>query len=289
MSIVGGLDIHRKQITFDYHDTETGEVGTRPDLPGRPRAPAGLAGPVRQGREMIPRSRSGDAPVAVCRGGAGRGRGHGARWPAGEAALARVASGTARPTGPMPGAPAAAAGRRLAEAAVWTRPGRILKCRPCSSLHDLRGRAPRPGCSGSTRCLFRRAPRRWARARCAPSRAWPAAGRVGCRPPALAPASCRRHRAGGARCAGGPAARGAYRLLDAARHLAVPKVLAARLYGVGPFAALAMTCCWAGRPAPPPARRSGSPGWTHRVVLEPQGTCPGGCPGRDRRCCVGGV
>ena len=26
MSIVGGLDIHRKQITFDYFDTVTGEV-----------------------------------------------------------------------------------------------------------------------------------------------------------------------------------------------------------------------------------------------------------------------
>jgi transposase len=26
MSIVGGLDIHRKQITFDYLDTATGEV-----------------------------------------------------------------------------------------------------------------------------------------------------------------------------------------------------------------------------------------------------------------------
>ena len=25
-SIVGGLDIHRKQITFDYLDTVTGEV-----------------------------------------------------------------------------------------------------------------------------------------------------------------------------------------------------------------------------------------------------------------------
>jgi hypothetical protein len=29
MSIVGGLDIHRKQITFDYADTETGEVRSR--------------------------------------------------------------------------------------------------------------------------------------------------------------------------------------------------------------------------------------------------------------------
>jgi hypothetical protein len=26
MPIVGGLDIHRKQITFDYLDAETGEV-----------------------------------------------------------------------------------------------------------------------------------------------------------------------------------------------------------------------------------------------------------------------
>jgi hypothetical protein len=26
MSIVGGLDIHRKQLTFDYLDTATGQV-----------------------------------------------------------------------------------------------------------------------------------------------------------------------------------------------------------------------------------------------------------------------
>jgi transposase len=36
-----------------------------------------------------------------------------------------------------------------------------------------------------------------------------------------------------------------HQLLDAARHLAGAKVLAERLYGVGPFAALAMTC-WLG-------------------------------------------
>jgi transposase len=36
-----------------------------------------------------------------------------------------------------------------------------------------------------------------------------------------------------------------HQLLDAARHLAGAKILAARLYGVGPFAALAMTC-WLG-------------------------------------------
>jgi transposase len=37
-----------------------------------------------------------------------------------------------------------------------------------------------------------------------------------------------------------------HQLLDAARHLAGAKVLAERLYGVGPFAALAMTCRLAG-------------------------------------------
>jgi transposase len=36
-----------------------------------------------------------------------------------------------------------------------------------------------------------------------------------------------------------------HQLLDAARHLAGARVLAERLYGVGPFAALAMTC-WLG-------------------------------------------
>ena len=29
MPIVGGLDIHRKQITFDYLDTVTGQVSRR--------------------------------------------------------------------------------------------------------------------------------------------------------------------------------------------------------------------------------------------------------------------
>ena len=38
-----------------------------------------------------------------------------------------------------------------------------------------------------------------------------------------------------------------HQLLDAARHLTGAKVLAARLYGVGPFAALAMTCWLAGK------------------------------------------
>ena len=34
MPIVGGLDICRKQITFDYLDTVTGPGAARPDHPG---------------------------------------------------------------------------------------------------------------------------------------------------------------------------------------------------------------------------------------------------------------
>jgi hypothetical protein len=36
MTIVGGLDIHRKQLTFDYLDTVTGEVSRGQAGPGRP-------------------------------------------------------------------------------------------------------------------------------------------------------------------------------------------------------------------------------------------------------------
>jgi hypothetical protein len=46
MPIVGGLDIHRKQITFDYPGTETGQVRRGQISPGRPGAPARLAGTV---------------------------------------------------------------------------------------------------------------------------------------------------------------------------------------------------------------------------------------------------
>jgi hypothetical protein len=34
MSIVGGLDIYRKQITFDYLDTRDRAGAARPGLPG---------------------------------------------------------------------------------------------------------------------------------------------------------------------------------------------------------------------------------------------------------------
>ena len=34
MTIVGGFDVHRKQLTFDYVDTETGEIRSGQIRPG---------------------------------------------------------------------------------------------------------------------------------------------------------------------------------------------------------------------------------------------------------------
>ena len=44
MTIVGGFDVHRKQLTFDYVDTETrgGAMGSDPS--GHPQNAAELAG-----------------------------------------------------------------------------------------------------------------------------------------------------------------------------------------------------------------------------------------------------
>jgi transposase len=79
-----------------------------------------------------------------------------------------------------------------------------------------------------------------------------------------------------------------HQLLDAARHLAGAKVLAARLCGVGPVTALAMTCWLGGRAgSPPPAKRSGSPGWTSPSGPPTAKARPGACPGRDHRYCAG--
>ena len=50
MPIVGGLDIHRKQITFDYLDTVTGQVCRGQVSPADREHLRGLAGPVRRPR-----------------------------------------------------------------------------------------------------------------------------------------------------------------------------------------------------------------------------------------------
>ena len=92
MPIVGGLDIHRKQITFDYLDTATGEVrrGRSPRPTGRTCAPGWPGSPA----GTMPRSRWRAVPA----GGTSR-----RSWP-------RPASRRMSPSRPAPPSPAAASG-----------------------------------------------------------------------------------------------------------------------------------------------------------------------------------
>ena len=82
-----------------------------------------------------------------------------------------------------------------------------------------------------------------------------------------------------------------HQLLDAARHLTGAKVLAARLYGVGPVTALAMTCWLAWQrpvlllPQGGPVRRAGH----HRLLLRPQRPARAAVPARTAGAALGGV
>lgn len=47
MTIVGALDVHRRQLTFDYLDSDTGEVARGRVVPGRSDPSAPVADPFR--------------------------------------------------------------------------------------------------------------------------------------------------------------------------------------------------------------------------------------------------
>ena len=189
MPIVGGLDIHRKQITFDYLDTVTGQVQRGQITPAdREHLRAWLARFA--GLEDVGVRGRGVHRVAVRGGGAGRGRRRGAsgracryrvrprpqaarqdrqdRLPASADAAGRgPAAGVLDPARPHPGVPGAAR-------AVSRPAGRAHRL----GAADPRGAVP-PGRPGAGR-----------RARCAPRRAWPRCGPLqppGCR----RPGSCR--------------------------------------------------------------------------------------------------
>ena len=271
MPIVGGLDIHRKQITFDYLDTETGQVRRGQVCPAdREHLRAWLARFA--GRD--------DVAFAVegCTGW---------RYVAAELAAAGVAAHLAEPADT-----AFARGRKrhaktdktdcrhlrmlLAEGRIpecWIPPGRILECRALlETYHDLRREhtawvqrihavlfhqgAPALG-EGTLRTEQGLAALRVvAAAQLSPAGQLQVATAL----EVLDALEARLH-----------AVR--HQLLDAARHLAGAKVLAARLYGVGPVTALALTC-WlggAGRfSSSRQAVRFAGPGH-HRVLLGPQG------------------
>jgi transposase len=243
MPIVGGLDIHRKQLTFDYLDTVTGEVRRGQIAPAdRAHLRAWLARFA--GRD--------DVAFAVegCTGG---------RYVAEELAGAGVAAHLAEPADT-----AGARGRKrraktgksdsrhlrqlLAEGRVpecWIPPERILECRALlETYHDLRRErtewaqrihavffhqgAPQLG-EGALRTERGLAALREASvAHLSPAGQLQVAI-------ALDMITALEIRLGMLR----------HQLLDTARHRPGAKVLAARLYGIGPVTALAMTC-WLG-------------------------------------------
>ncbi len=244
MPIVGGLDIHRKQLTFDYLDTVTGEVYRGQVIPAdRAHLRAWLARFA--GRDDVAFALEG------CTGW---------RYVAEELTAAGCAAHLAEPADT-----AAARGRKrhaktdktdsrhlrqlLAEGRLpecWIPPPQILECRALlETYHDLRRErtawaqrihavwfhqgAPRLG-EGALRTE-------------AGIAALPAA------------AACHLSPAGQLQVATALDMLTAldarlhvlrHQLLHDARHLTGARVLAARLYGAGPFAALAMTCWLAG-------------------------------------------
>jgi transposase len=243
MPIVGGLDIHRKQITFDYLDTETGEVKRGQVTPAdRAHLRAWLA------------RFAGRGDVAFALEGC-----TGWRYVAEELAAAGVAAHVAEPADT-----AALRGRKrhaktdktdsrhlrelLAEGRLpecWIPPSLILECRALlETYHDLRAEhtawvqrihavffhqgAPALGEAALRTARDLQALRASAAAHLSP------AGQL--------------QVATALEMTGALEARLAVlrqELLDAARHLTGAKVLAERLYGVGPATALAMTC-WLG-------------------------------------------
>jgi len=243
MPIVGGLDIHRKQITFDYLDTVTGQVCRGQVSPAdREHLRAWLA-------RFADRE---DAAFAVegCTGW---------RYVAEELAAAGVTAHLAEPADT-----AFARGRKrhaktdktdcrhlrmlLAEGRLpecWIPPGRILECRALlETYHDLRAEhtawvqrihavlfhqgAPALG-EGALRTGQGLAELRAAAAvRLSPAGQLQVATALD----VIEALEARMHEL-------------RHQLTDAARHLTGAKVLAARLYGVGPVTALALTC-WLG-------------------------------------------
>jgi transposase len=244
MPIVGGFDIHRKQITFDYLDTATGEV-KRGQI-----APAGRA----HLRSWLARF-AGREDVAFALEGC-----TGWRYVAEELAGAGVAAHVAEPADT-----AFARGRKrhaktgrtdsrhlrelLAEGRLpecWIPPSHVLECRALlETCHDLR--AEHTAWVQRIHAVFFH-------------QGAPALGEAALRTDddlraVRAAAAADLSAAGQLQVAAALDMLAAletrlevlrHQLLAAARSLTGARVLAARLYGVGPVTALALTCWLAG-------------------------------------------
>jgi transposase len=241
MPIVGGLDIHRKQITFDYLDTGTGQVRRGQVSPAdRAHLRAWLARFA--GRDDVAFA------LEACTGW---------RYVAEELMLAGVTAHLAEPADT-----AFARGRKrhaktdktdsrhlrmlLAEGRLpecWVPPGHVLECRALlGAYHDLRAEhtawvqrihavlfhqgAPALGAGALRGEQGLAVLRDVSAAHLSPAGQLQVATAL----EVLEALEARMHVV-------------RHQLLDAARHLAGAKVLAERLYGVGPITALAM-CCW---------------------------------------------
>src|SRR5260221_1921900 len=243
MSIVGGLDIHRKQLTFDYLDPMTGEV-RRGQITPADRAHL---------RAWLGRFAGRDDVAFALEGCTGW------RYVVEELVAAGVTAHLGEPADT-----AFARGRKgqaktdktdsrhlrqlLAEGRLpecWIPPARILECRALlETYHDLRRErtawaqrihavffhqgAPQLG-EGALRTEAGLAAQREAACHLSPAGQLQVATALDMIAALEARLEVLRHQ-----------------LLDTARHLTRAKVLAARLYRVGPVTALAMTCWLAG-------------------------------------------
>jgi transposase len=242
MPIVGGLDIHRKQLTFDYLDTATGGV-KRGQISPADRAHL---------RAWLARFAGRDDVAFALEGCTGW------RYVAGELAGAGVAAHVAEP------ADTAFARGRKRHAKTGKTDSRLLRellaeggCRSAGSRRRSSwnaGRCWRP----ITTCGPGAPPRRSCAVffhQGAPALADGALRTGRCDLEALRAAACCLSPAGQLQVATALEVLTAlearldelrHELLDAARHLTGARVLAERLYGVGPVTALAMTCWLAG-------------------------------------------
>ena len=102
MGIVGGLDIHRRQITFNYLDTDSGEVA-RGKIAPADRQHVRRGSGASQGRADVAFALEGCTGMALRRRGARADRGPGPSGRAGRYGQgARAASSGPRPTTPTP-------------------------------------------------------------------------------------------------------------------------------------------------------------------------------------------
>lgn len=245
MSIVGGLDIHRKQLTFDYVDTVTGEVERGRIAPADREHLAGWVAGRFAGRDDVEFALEGCTgwryvAEELARGGAVPHVGE----PADTAALRGRKRHAKTDRTDSLHLRQLLADRRLPE--CWVPPAHILECRALLELYrDLRVEHTAWNQRIHAVLFHQGAP-----ALASEGGLRTAEGRARLATIAAAHLSVVGRRQVGTALAmlatlDEQLAEAHAQLLHAARHLQGAKILSARLYGVGPITALAL-CCWLG-------------------------------------------